>query len=104
MTSTKEIFRPFTVHIPSIVGDGSSGTIRIQIPVQVDPDSGEETITPEGFELIEEVKADYRVSALLDTRLAYPGEIVELGVLSAAEMSTLNYAYALNGSSLRWTR
>ena len=49
--------RPFDVHIPNVDGDGVAETIRIEVPVRVDPESGEEILTPEAHELIEKTKA-----------------------------------------------
>lgn len=47
----------FRVHIPNFDGDGVAEVITIQIPVQIDPRTGEELMTEEGERLIEETKA-----------------------------------------------
>ncbi len=56
-TTTDFKMRPFEVHIPNLDGDGIAETIRIEVPVRIDPESGEEILTPEAHELIEKTKA-----------------------------------------------
>jgi len=63
--------RPFDVHIPNLDGDGIAETIRIEVPVCVDAESGEEILTPDAHELIEKTKAR-RMGVML------PDEIREL--------------------------
>lgn len=55
-TNTNVVLRPFDVHIPNLEGDGASEIVRIDIPVRIDPQSGEEILTPEAHELIERTK------------------------------------------------
>ena len=43
----------FLVNIPNDEGDGVLCQIPIKVPVEIDPDTGEESITDEGNELIE---------------------------------------------------
>lgn len=47
----------FKVHVPNLEGDGVQEVVTIQIPVRVDPQTGEELITAEGLEKIEDTKA-----------------------------------------------
>lgn len=56
-TKTNLEMRPFDVRIPNLEGDGIAETIRIQVPVWIDLQSGEELLTPEALELIEKTKA-----------------------------------------------
>ena len=56
-TTTDLRMRPFDVHIPNLDGDGIAETIRIEVPVRVDAESGEEILTPDAHELIEKTKA-----------------------------------------------
>ena len=70
-TTTDLKMRPFDVHIPNLDGDGIAETIRIEVPVRVDAESGEEILTPDAHELIEKTKAR-RMGLML------PDEIREL--------------------------
>ena len=70
-TTTDLRMRPFDVHIPNLDGDGIAETIRIEVPVRVDAESGEEILTPDAHELIEKTKAR-RMGLML------PDEIREL--------------------------
>jgi DNA-binding transcriptional regulator YiaG len=45
------------VNIPNLEGDGIAEVITIKIPVELDPDTGEEMLTAEAVELIENTKA-----------------------------------------------
>lgn len=78
-------FVPFDVHIPNLEGDGAAEIVPVLIPVTIDPHTGEELLTPEAMELIENTKARHM-------GLLLPGEIrkmrEELG-LTQKEMSTL---------------
>ena len=56
-TTTDLKMRPFDVHIPNLDGDAIVETVRIQVPVRIDPESGEEILTPEAYQLIEKTKA-----------------------------------------------
>jgi len=55
-TNTNVVMRPFDVHIPNLEGDGVAEIVRIDIPVRIDQQSGEEILTPEAHELIERTK------------------------------------------------
>jgi DNA-binding transcriptional regulator YiaG len=58
MKTTHDLqMRPFDVHIPNLDGDGIAETIRIEVPVRVDAETGDEILTPEAHELIEKTKA-----------------------------------------------
>jgi len=58
MKTTSDLkMRPFDVHIPNLDGDGIAETIRIDVPVRIDAESGEEILTPDAHELIEKTKA-----------------------------------------------
>ena len=70
-TITDLKMRPFDVHVPNLDGDGIAETIRIEVPVRVDAESGEEILTPDAHELIEKTKAR-RMGLML------PDEIREL--------------------------
>jgi DNA-binding transcriptional regulator YiaG len=83
--TTDLITRPFDVRIPNLEGDGIAETIRIDVPVRIDPDTGEEVLMPEALELIEKTKA--RRMGLMS-----PDEIRELRerlALTQEEMSEL---------------
>ncbi len=49
--------RSFDVHIPNLEGDGTAETITIQVPVRIDPVTGDEILTPEALAQIEKTKA-----------------------------------------------
>src|SRR5207247_4081080 len=58
MNTTNDLkMRPFDVQIPNLDGDGIAETIRIDVPVHIDPESGEEILTAAAHELIEKTKA-----------------------------------------------
>jgi len=58
MNTTNDLkMRPFDVQIPNLDGDGIAETIRIDVPVHIDPQSGEEILTAAAHELIEKTKA-----------------------------------------------
>ena len=59
------------VHIPNLEGDAISEIVPMQIPVTLDPDTGEEMLTAEAIELIETTKARHM-------GLMLPEEIREL--------------------------
>ena len=59
------------VHVPNLEGDAIAEIVTIQIPVTIDPDTGEEMLTPEAVELIEDTKARHM-------GLMLPEEIKEL--------------------------
>jgi len=86
MNTTADLkMRPFDVHIPNLEGEGIAETIRIEVPVRIDPETGEEILTPEAHELIEKTKA--RTMGLMS-----PEEIRELRErldLTQEEMSDL---------------
>jgi DNA-binding transcriptional regulator YiaG len=48
---------PFDVQIPNFDGDGIAETITIEVQAYVDPESGEDILTPESLELIETTQA-----------------------------------------------
>lgn len=84
-TTTDLKMRPFDVHIPNLDGDAIVETVRIQVPVRIDPESGEEILTPEAYQLIEKTKAR-RMGLML------PNEIRDLRErlqLTQEEMSEL---------------
>lgn len=49
----------FKVHIPNLEGDGIQETVSVKVPVDIDSVTGEELITSEGVQLIEDTKARY---------------------------------------------
>lgn len=49
----------FKVHIPNLEGDGVQEVITIQIPVIIDQSTGDELMTPEGTEMVEDTKARF---------------------------------------------
>jgi putative zinc finger/helix-turn-helix YgiT family protein len=49
----------YRVLIPSIDGDGTTEAISIRVPVTICPNTGEEMLTEEAFNLIEATKARY---------------------------------------------
>ena len=58
MNTTDDLkMRPFDVHIPNLDGDAIAETVQIQVPVRIDPKSGNEILTPEAQELIAKTKA-----------------------------------------------
>ncbi len=59
------------VHIPNLEGDAVAEIVTIQIPVTIDPHTGEEMLTPEAVELVESAKARHM-------GLMLPEEIREL--------------------------
>lgn len=59
------------VHVPNLEGDAIAEIVPIQIPVTIDPHTGEEMLTPEAVELIEDTKARHM-------GLMLPGEIKDL--------------------------
>jgi DNA-binding transcriptional regulator YiaG len=59
MSEVKPRLRTFVVHIPTLDGEGVQEVVNIQVPVAIDPDTGEELITKEGCELIDDTKARY---------------------------------------------
>ncbi len=61
----------FRVHIPNLEGDAIAEIVPIQIPVTIDPHTGEDMMTAEGIELIETTKARHM-------GLMLPEEIREL--------------------------
>jgi DNA-binding transcriptional regulator YiaG len=76
---------PFQLPIPNLDGDGVAEMVTINVQVQLDPETGEEVLTPESVELIEKTQA--RHMGLLS-----PEEIKELRVrldLTQEEMSRL---------------
>jgi len=85
-TTTDLKMRPFDVHIPNLDGDDIAETVRIEVPVRIDPESGEEILTPEAHELIEKTKV--RLMGLMS-----PEELRELREerlhLTQEEMSDL---------------
>jgi DNA-binding transcriptional regulator YiaG len=84
-TTSDLITRPFDVRIPNLEGDGIAETIRIDVPVRIDPETGQEILTPEALDLIEKTKA--RRLGLMS-----PDEIRELRerlALTQEEMSEL---------------
>jgi DNA-binding transcriptional regulator YiaG len=56
-TNTEVKMRPFDIHIPNLEGDGVTEIIRIDIPVRIDPQNGQEILTTEAHDLIEKTKA-----------------------------------------------
>lgn len=48
---------PFQLPIPILDGDGIAETVTIDVQVQLDPETGEEVLTPESVELIEKTQA-----------------------------------------------
>ena len=95
-TTTDLKMRPFEVHIPNFEGDAIAETARIEIPVRIDPETGDEILTAEAHDLIEKTK-----SRLLG--LMTPEEIRALRerlMLTQQEMSEL---LQLGGKSYtRW--
>jgi putative zinc finger/helix-turn-helix YgiT family protein len=47
----------FEVHIPNLDGDGIAEIVPIEVQSYIDPECGEEVLTPESLAKIEEVKA-----------------------------------------------
>lgn len=78
-------YSDFKVMIPNLEGDALAETITIKVPVTVCPDTGDEMLTEEAFELIESTKARYM-------GLLLPDEIKAIRTrhdLSQREMSEL---------------
>ncbi len=78
-------YAKFNVHIPNLEGDGVSEIVPVQVPVTIDPHNGEELLTPEAIELIENTKARY-MGLLLPSEIRKMRE--QLG-LTQKEMSAL---------------
>jgi DNA-binding transcriptional regulator YiaG len=75
-TTTKQI--EFKVYIPNLEGDEVAETVPIQVTISVDPRTGEEILTPESIQLIE------------DTRLRY------MGLLSPQEIKDMRLKLELS--------
>ena len=58
MTENKR-YANVTVRIPNLEGDGIAETHTVEVPVTIDPHSGEEMLTGEAVEIIETTKARY---------------------------------------------
>ena len=71
--------------IPNLEGDGIAEKITVKVPIYLDPDTGEEMLTEEAFEIIETTKARYLGLLLPDQIKALR---LRLG-LSQKEMSRL---------------
>jgi len=56
-TTTDLNMRPFDVHIPNFDGDAIAETVRIEVPVRIDPATGDEILTAEAHDLIEKTKS-----------------------------------------------
>lgn len=56
-TTTDLKLRPFDVHIPNFEGDAIAETVRIEVPVRIDPETGDEILTAEAHDLIEKTKS-----------------------------------------------
>ena len=50
---------PFDVYIPNMAHDATEKTITIEVEVVIDPESGEQVLTPESMDLIEQTQAEY---------------------------------------------
>jgi DNA-binding transcriptional regulator YiaG len=84
-TTTDLKMQPFDVYIPNLDGDAIAETVRIEVPVRIDPESGEEILTPEAHELIEKTKAR-RMGLMLPSEIRDLRERLEL---TQEEMSEL---------------
>jgi len=62
---------PFQVHIPNLDRDGIADTVPVEVQVYLDPETGEEVLTQESLNLIEQTRARH-------TGLMSPEEIKEL--------------------------
>ena len=86
----------FEVYIPNLEGDAVQETVTIRVPVTIDPDTGEELITREGLELIEETKARYM-------GLLLPSEIKAMRqTLNLTQKQMSEYLQAGEKSYTRW--
>ena len=84
------------VHIPNLEGDAIAEVVTVKIPVTTDPDSGEEMLTPEAVELIEDTKARHM-------GLMVPEEIKELRQrLSLTQREISELLQAGDKSFTRW--
>jgi DNA-binding transcriptional regulator YiaG len=70
-TTTKQV--EFKVYIPNLEGDEVAETVPIQVTISVDPITGEEYLTPESIQLIENTRLRY-------LGLLSPQEIKEMRV------------------------
>ena len=73
------------VHIPNLEGDGIAETKMVQVPVALDPQTGEEMLTEEAIELIETTKARY-MGLLLPTEIKELRERLEFTQRQMSEL------------------